>query len=250
MRAGFSARRLWLLLLALPVLLTPAETAAFGERTQFAFAVLDLDPSVRERSDALRTLSAHVRRRTSVQAAEAPRLIPLTAEALFRNPLVILPVCRRLPDVTEADAALLRRWLDLGGLLVFDNCQGRPGGEADRWIRDTVQRIHPGRPLQTLPADHSLYRSFYLLDRAYGRTAERSDLEGVSDGDRTAILVYPNDMLGALLRDPYGSPLFRIPERTREMTQRQGINLVMYALTLNYKKDQIHIPFILKRRQR
>ena len=36
-------------------------------------------------------------------------------------------------------------------------------------------------------------------------------------------------------------------ERQREMAYRFGINLVMYALTGNYKADQVHVPFILER---
>ena len=34
-----------------------------------------------------------------------------------------------------------------------------------------------------------------------------------------------------------------------EMAARWGINIVMYAMCLDYKADQVHIPFILKRRQ-
>ena len=41
---------------------------------------------------------------------------------------------------------------------------------------------------------------------------------------------------------PGGSP-------QRELSFRMGINLVMYALCVNYKADQVHIPFILKRRK-
>ena len=32
-----------------------------------------------------------------------------------------------------------------------------------------------------------------------------------------------------------------------EMAMRFGVNIVMYALTGNYKADQVHIPFILER---
>jgi hypothetical protein len=28
-----------------------------------------------------------------------------------------------------------------------------------------------------------------------------------------------------------------------------GVNLVMYALCLDYKADQVHVPFIMKRRR-
>ena len=38
-------------------------------------------------------------------------------------------------------------------------------------------------------------------------------------------------------------------EAQREMAFRLGINLAMYALCLDYKTDQVHVPFILRRRQ-
>jgi hypothetical protein len=34
----------------------------------------------------------------------------------------------------------------------------------------------------------------------------------------------------------------------REAAVRLGVNLVMYALCLDYKDDQVHAPFILRRR--
>ena len=36
-------------------------------------------------------------------------------------------------------------------------------------------------------------------------------------------------------------------ERQREMSYRFGINMLMYALTGNYKADQVHLPAILER---
>ena len=36
-------------------------------------------------------------------------------------------------------------------------------------------------------------------------------------------------------------------ERQREMAFRTGVNIVMYALTGNYKADQVHVPALLER---
>ena len=36
-------------------------------------------------------------------------------------------------------------------------------------------------------------------------------------------------------------------ERQREMAYRTGVNIVMYALTGNYKADQVHVPALLER---
>ncbi|MGB0855257.1 MAG: DUF4159 domain-containing protein, partial [Pikeienuella sp.] len=35
--------------------------------------------------------------------------------------------------------------------------------------------------------------------------------------------------------------------RQREMSFRSGVNMVMYALTGNYKSDQVHVPALLER---
>ena len=225
------------------------EAHAFSPETQFTLAVLDLDESVRDRKAGVERLAVEVRKRTSVQAAREVAFIDLEAAELFRYPFVILPVCRELPPLSDEDTRLLRRYLDVGGLLLVDNCQGRSDGSAARWIESQISRIYPQRPMNPLHSEHSLFRAFYLLDRAYGRTMETREVRGVSESGRTMIILQPNDMLGALMHDAFGNPVFQLASRHREMSRRQGVNLVLYALTLDYKEDQIHIPFILQRRQ-
>ncbi|MDP9137570.1 MAG: DUF4159 domain-containing protein, partial [Pseudomonadota bacterium] len=50
--------------------------------------------------------------------------------------------------------------------------------------------------------------------------------------------------------DATGVPLLPVSpgaERQREFAYRTGINIVMYALTGNYKSDQVHVPALLER---
>jgi len=59
-------------------------------------------------------------------------------------------------------------------------------------------------------------------------------------------------MGGAWARDNFGAWEHEVipgGESQREMAFRLGINLAMYALCLDYKTDQVHVPFILRRRQ-
>ena len=59
-----------------------------------------------------------------------------------------------------------------------------------------------------------------------------------------------NDGAGAWAVDPQGRSAFAVVpggEPQREMAMRFGVNLVMYALTGNYKSDQVHVPAILER---
>src|SRR5690606_33033909 len=60
----------------------------------------------------------------------------------------------------------------------------------------------------------------------------------------------PNDLAAAWALDSQNRPMFpTVPggEAQREMAFRVGINIVMYALTGNYKADQVHAPALIER---
>ena len=63
-------------------------------------------------------------------------------------------------------------------------------------------------------------------------------------------MIGANDYAAAWAQDDNGRPLYAtVPggERQRELAYRTGINIVMYALTGNYKADQVHVPALLER---
>jgi hypothetical protein len=71
-------------------------------------------------------------------------------------------------------------------------------------------------------------------------------------GGRLAAVYSRNDLGGAWSRDDRGDWEFEVVpggEEQREVAFRLGINLAMYATCLDYKDDQVHLPFILKRRR-
>ena len=62
----------------------------------------------------------------------------------------------------------------------------------------------------------------------------------------------PNDVLGAWARDNYGNWELEVHSggtQQREATVRFGVNLAMYALCLDYKEDQVHVEYLLRRRR-
>jgi hypothetical protein len=71
----------------------------------------------------------------------------------------------------------------------------------------------------------------------------------VNDGVAT-VMIGSNDYAGAWAVDEQGRPANAVVpggEPQREQAFRFGVNLVMYALTGNYKSDQVHVPAILER---
>ncbi|MAD61296.1 MAG: hypothetical protein CMH49_07285, partial [Myxococcales bacterium] len=100
--------------------------------------------------------------------------------------------------------------------------------------------------------EHTIFKSFFLIDQAHGRLLRSSQLEHISFDDLSPILYGRNDTFGALGRSPTGDWLLpTLPGGSvqRERAFRFGINLVMYSTCLNYKRDQVHTLEILRRRQ-
>ena len=85
-----------------------------------------------------------------------------------------------------------------------------------------------------------------------GRVSVSTELEAVIHDGRVVVLYSQNDLAGAWAKDPLGQYAFQCypgGELQREHAFRLGINVAMYALCLDYKTDQVHVPFILKRRR-
>ena len=115
---------------------------------------------------------------------------------------------------------------------------------------DDSLRVFPDSKLKPLDSDHAIFRSYFLLDRPTGRKGRGVILSGINLEHRTALVYFNGDLGGALAQDRSGAFVNRLASGhfQRTLALRLGINLIYYALTLDYKKDQIHIPFILKRR--
>ncbi|MFC7544155.1 DUF4159 domain-containing protein [Siccirubricoccus deserti] len=109
-------------------------------------------------------------------------------------------------------------------------------------------------PLAPLAEDHVLKRSFYLLPDLPGRFAG-GRVWVARDQDRandsvSPVIIGGHDWASAWAIDARGNnPFAAIPggDRQRTLAYRFGVNLVMYALTGNYKGDQVHVPAILER---
>ncbi len=71
-----------------------------------------------------------------------------------------------------------------------------------------------------------------------------------SNDSVSPVIVGGNDWAAAWAVDEDGrNPYATVPggARQRTLAYRFGVNLVMYALTGNYKGDQVHVPAILER---
>ncbi|HKQ31673.1 MAG TPA: DUF4159 domain-containing protein [Thermodesulfobacteriota bacterium] len=223
------------------------------EGSKFRFTQLEYNGAWDPRPRDYKRLMSALELRTSVIASYDRKTLRLSDTDLFNFPFLYIAGDESFEPFAEEERRRLRKYLKLGGTLLIDDASGAEVSPFDSQIREELKRILPENPLSRLPQDHVVYKSFYLLYSASGRVIISPYLEGVTfaDEDRTAVFYSRNDLGGAWSEDEFGKWEFEcLPggESQRELAFRLGINLILYALTGNYKEDQIHVPFI-KRRQ-
>jgi hypothetical protein len=233
--------------------LLPGRSWGLGKRSKFRFAQLKLG-NWNPRPTALRRMAWEIEKRTSISVNLEPLPVTLTSKKLHETPFMYLAGDREFPVPSKREVQALRRYLTYGGFLLIDSAEGNTKGAFDRSVRRLVDAIYPppAKRLQLVPGDHVVYKSFYLLQRPVGRVAISAAMEGVFRDGRMAVAYTQNDLGGAWARDNFGNWQYQcVPggSRQRELSFRMGINTVMYALCLNYKADQVHVPFIMRRRR-
>ena len=217
-------------------------------------------------SDAgLKGLGEMLRERTSVNVGD-PVGVNIERDELVFFPLLYWPV--RPDAAVPSDAALARidAYMKGGGTIFFDlrddgaSADSLSGGAtaSSEALRRILSKLDIP-PLEPVPPTHVLTKSFYLLDHFPGRYdggklwVERPDSEGASTGNTdgvSGIIIGSNDYAAAWAMDANGDPTYAVvpgTDRQREFAFRTGINVVMYALTGNYKADQVHVPDLLDR---
>jgi hypothetical protein len=257
------------LLLLLPATVHAQEADPDGDPDAFAIAATaetrlayvktglpELDATSRA---GLAGLTYVLNDRTAVETG-APIGVDVESDELAFFPLLYWPIAADQPALSDHAIGRINSYLRGGGTILFDTLDQNVGrsaagfdGPGIRRLRDLARGLDIP-PLMQVPPDHVLTKSFYLLQDFPGRWAngavwvERSD-EHVNDGV-SSVIIGGNDWASAWAVDSDGRPMFAVVpggEHQREIAYRFGVNLVMYALTGNYKSDQVHVPFILER---
>jgi hypothetical protein len=229
----------------------PMGARALGETTLFDVRqVTYQEGGDLPRESAARRLSWEVRKRTSIETRLRPSRARLDDPSIFETPFLYWAGDRAFEPLSTAEIRGLRRFVEFGGFVLIDDAS--PEGSAfDASIRRDLARAFPDSAPTPLSSTHTIFRSFYLLDRPMGRVRGPAELRSISHGGREAVVYSRHDLGGAWARDNLGTWQHAVTpggEHQRELAMRLGVNLVMYALCLDYKDDQVHAPFIMRRR--
>ena len=234
-------------------------------KTHLAY-VMTGDAQIDEVSrQGLAGLSKVLTARTALEPAE-PMGVDIDKDELAFFPVLYWPVREDAEPLSDATLAKVDAFMKQGGFIIFDTRdqeRSLPGsGTQSKALTRLIGQLDVP-PLEPVPENHVLTKSFYLMRDFPGRwdggtlwveaepenEADRSERSRRTDGV-SSIVVTSNDFASAWALDDGNRPLYAtVPggEVQREMAFRAGVNLVMYALTGNYKADQVHLPALLER---
>jgi Domain of unknown function (DUF4159) len=192
--------------------------------------------------------------RTSAPAKLHPTLVRADAPEITHAPFAVWSGNAALAPLTSAEVSGLHRFFALGGILFVDDAGVALNGEPSDFgksARREIARVLPESTPITLGTDHVIFRTFYLLTRAEGRIQGKKTLDAIVRGGTAQVIFTSHDVGGALARGPTGvweEAVVPGGDAQRERAIRLAINIAMYALCSNYKDDQVHAPFLMRRR--
>jgi hypothetical protein len=244
----------------------PREQIAAASTTRLAYVITG-DRRIDDTSKAgLEGLTTALQTRTAMEPGEPVGVDPSRDEmALY--PILYWPIVSGRPQPSADTMRRLDAFMKGGGFVIFDTRDadaarpGRTTPEAD-YLRQMLSIVDVPE-LEPVPRDHVLTKTFYLIEGFPGRYDRGQTWVEVlpppgpdgrgparaSDGV-SPIVITSNDLAAAWATDRRGGAMFPLQgssPRQREMSLRGGVNLVMYALTGNYKADQVHVPALLER---
>jgi uncharacterized protein DUF4159/aerotolerance regulator-like protein len=219
----------------------------------------------------LQGLTMFLAQRTALEAGE-PIGLDIGRDELAFFPLIYWPIVPGAPRPSAEALARIDAYMKQGGTVLFDTRDALmappgPGGDARSpgmaELRSILSSLDIPE-LEPVPRDHVLTKTFFLLRDFPGRyttgqlwvealsaEAEEEQSRPARAGDGvSSIIITSNDLAGAWALRPDGQPMLPVvpgDPRQREFAFRAGVNIVMYALTGNYKADLVHIPALLER---
>jgi hypothetical protein len=229
---------------------------AMANETRLAYVVTGTSAVDDISRAGLAGLTDFVNRRSAANLAEPMGVRPGQDDLSF-FPLLYWPMTPDQPNPDAAAVAALNDFMRQGGIILLDTRDAGSGQGMNAGGEQQLRRLTRGLsipPLVPVPADHVLARAFYLLSDFPGRYVGgqvwvQRDQDRANDSV-SPVIIGGHDWAAAWAVDAQGrNPYATVPggARQRLLAYRFGLNLVMYALTGNYKGDQVHVPVLLER---
>jgi len=238
----------------------PVKEHVFDPVNEIYLAYVKTGDSLMDRLsyNGLKGLADVVNTRTAIHITGIVAVKPDSSE-LVHYPFIYWPITPNQEQISIQASHNLQNYMSEGGIILFDTLdQNLKNSGIEKTVgieklRDLTRAIQIPE-LVKVPNDYILSRSFYLLDQYPGLYAGGTlwvEKEPDAANDRiTSVIIGGNNWAAAWSGDASDLARYVVEpdgEAQREEAYKFGVNLLMIALTGNYKSDQIHVSRILER---
>jgi hypothetical protein len=231
----------------------PRTARAFGEAGAFNPRLLlaGIKKPLERRESGLGRWSYELVRRTSAPARLVVGKVDADRAELYSEPFAVWAGDADPGPLSGSELRALERFFRLGGVLLVDDSAPETG-VFGRAARRELARVLPDSPPVKLDPKHLVYRTFYMLKAPVGRVAGPGRIDAIVRGKSAVVLFLSVDLLGALAKagDAWAFPVEPGGSEQREQAIRLAVNIAMYVLCSDYKDDQVHAEWLMRRRQR
>lgn len=205
-----------------------------------------------ERSSAPARWGYELVRRTSAPARLSAATVAFDQPAFTAEPFALWAGSSELSPLSGPERRGLERFLRMGGVLVVDDV-APASGAFGRSARRELRRVLPEAAPVKLDPSHVVFKSYYIVDRPVGRVQGPPEIEAIVRGRYAQVIFLSHDLMGALARSRAGGFALEVDPggaAQREHAIRLAVNIAMYVLCSDYKDDQVHAPWLMRRRAR
>lgn len=200
------------------------------------------------RKSAARRWAWELVRRTSAPAQLAPTTVRADESKLYFEPFAVWSGSSEVPALTAAELRGMRTFISLGGVLLVDDADPEHSAFSTS-VKRELKKVVFDAPIVRLEPTHVVFKSYYMLDRPVGRVLGAPYVEAIVRGNLAQVILLRHDLLGALARDEHDTWALPVASaEQREYAIRLAVNLAMYVLCSDYKDDQVHAPWLMRRR--
>lgn len=174
--------------------------------------------------EVIPNLVKFIKKYINIDLDEKQAVVKPSSKEIFNYPIIYMTGHGNV-YFSEIDAKNLREYLERGGFLYVDDDYG-----LDTYFRREIKKVFPDKELEEVPLNHPIFNIYWKFDKLpkiHQHDGKPPKAYGIFIGERLALLYTYESNISDGWTDRHGDP----PE-VQETALKFGMNIVLYALTL------------------
>ncbi|MCS7245733.1 MAG: DUF4159 domain-containing protein [candidate division WOR-3 bacterium] len=174
--------------------------------------------------EVIPNLVRFIKKYANISLSEKQAVVKPSSKDIFKYPILFMTGHGNV-YFSDMDARNLREYLERGGFLYVDDDYGM-----DYYFRREIKKVFPDKELEEIPTSHPIFNIYWKFDKLpkiHQHDDKSPKAYGIFIGERLVLLYTYETNISDGWTDRHGDPL-----EVQETALKFGMNIVLYALTL------------------